>query len=1208
MKLTQMLAHSDELMYKRFLNENTLYTDETKEEFVDDESKIVNAFAMNFLGILGAYNAAIQSSNDRSLNQIKRYFKSDASVRPDAIDDTNHNISLVIKLMRDKKMFISDAKTIQMTRFLALAKRGQLDLIDDLVVREWVDNIKLPAITKADSKIKDVLLKFKNEVFTLVDASRELRRIRAKYAGISDEFWNVSKTVRYKTKGEVEPETSEDKEAKDAKKVAEDEAVVASAPVEPEVVAAPQMGFGLPADPVPAAPSVQEPEPVAVEPEPVQIAVPVVSDPKLDQDRELRRRVAEYFIARIKSGADGMRLGSTVDRLYQMDLGKAEDKMFMVRGILDETMPGFDAEIEKLNTRAVYLLKRLATTVGLFTSFADGSINGVDLSGEDLQYAGDFRGISAIIGTELKRDPSLAASGSIENYMTNVTLPYDKVSMFFGISSREYFHMLLTNQNVHDKLLSDMKEMYISSPEMVFTALAKSPSEEDRAAFVTAMPDVVEQFFMLKAPGQHALVGTDLATQYGVFAKYGVLGNVYKYYSEELTKQWNDLRDNGWKRGRPTSYNQTMAAMTVLLVEWGQLDMLKGSSAALATINSYPDDKFSELVGPILMYGRPLLVALADLGSPQIKAEIESMLIRNLKLGNFFTETKWPSVDASQMNRLMKGRKADIDQIKESMKRYIANAGADQVTELATLGMYLLDESDPKKSTEDLIHFITENVDPSIRKVVMNAVVSRHYSIVDAHARTEVFLTIHETTDIVDLPDTSSYYDLVGRYKFEGTQAARMLKLEVDRKGFASQHAGNIKGREEKAMYKDAWFDMTWDTLETDPDLADAFYEMLPTAEKTKFRNRMASVGSVTEQLGKGLIDLGTTLDANRVKDIFTFNGLDADEIASRYNLKAVKNEKFSDYTKRVNDAASAESPLIDPMIEDLDLSPAELAAKMNYMVKNHHAGKHGDIYPKITRAFAVKLPDEAFQKFRNEMIERNRNDSVVPAYHGTGGVAACMILRYGFKVLDSKDQSVVGRAIGDGIYFSNKIDKVSQYIGNAGFSRGIGTKGYVFEMDTTLGQPNVDYQSAGFSGSTNVEFGFVSPEWAVFNPGAQLKILKCYEVELVRKYAFDEIVSSHDLTERRKTFGDVLTEAKSTSSNAITYRFFDNRIPVIKDDRLKWVSVDDFESCNSNVIRAYSDGKIATVVIKNSKTYVIDTMLRKMSTADLKAFNALIR
>jgi len=142
-------------------------------------------------------------------------------------------------------------------------------------------------------------------------------------------------------------------------------------------------------------------------------------------------------------------------------------------------------------------------------------------------------------------------------------------------------------------------------------------------------------------------------------------------------------------------------------------------------------------------------------------------------------------------------------------------------------------------------------------------------------------------------------------------------------------------------------------------------------------------------------------------------------------------------------------------------------------MIQRDHAGKHGDTYPMIDKVYDANLEYPEFEEFRKT---KYGDGSVVPAYHGTGGIAAGMILRYGFKVIKSSDPSVVGRMLGDGIYFSNKIDKVSQYVSNGGYSRQHGQKGYVMEMDTNLGTRNRDYRAAGIDGRDSIR----SPEWCV--------------------------------------------------------------------------------------------------------------------------------
>ena len=122
---------------------------------------------------------------------------------------------------------------------------------------------------------------------------------------------------------------------------------------------------------------------------------------------------------------------------------------------------------------------------------------------------------------------------------------------------------------------------------------------------------------------------------------------------------------------------------------------------------------------------------------------------------------------------------------------------------------------------------------------------------------------------------------------------------------------------------------------------------------------------------------------------------------------------------------------------------------------------KHGQLGIVFNRVFNVNIPLQQ-TGYASFMAENPGTSVISPAFHGTGATAASMILRNGFRVLKAGATGVVGRMLGDGIYFSNVLDKVGQYVSDAGYSRGIGQVGYIFEMDAALGKKGVNYQSAG--------------------------------------------------------------------------------------------------------------------------------------------------
>lgn len=201
-------------------------------------------------------------------------------------------------------------------------------------------------------------------------------------------------------------------------------------------------------------------------------------------------------------------------------------------------------------------------------------------------------------------------------------------------------------------------------------------------------------------------------------------------------------------------------------------------------------------------------------------------------------------------------------------------------------------------------------------------------------------------------------------------------------------------------------------------------------------------------------------------------------------------------------------------------------------------------------------------------MEERGVDNKVFEhAFHGTGSAVAPMILRYGFKVIKSKDGIKAGRMLGDGIYFSNVLDKVASYVGdmntnNNGYGRRYGTRGYIFEMDALLGVRGEDYQSAGHAGATT-NFSVISPEWCVFDPTKQLLIKKVHLVELCSMKELDRMTAKLGSTVigenvmEIKTFKKYIANKTPTIRASYVFVFRDGKIPLLGGTA---VSYEDFE------------------------------------------------
>ncbi len=278
-------------------------------------------------------------------------------------------------------------------------------------------------------------------------------------------------------------------------------------------------------------------------------------------------------------------------------------------------------------------------------------------------------------------------------------------------------------------------------------------------------------------------------------------------------------------------------------------------------------------------------------------------------------------------------------------------------------------------------------------------------------------------------------------------------------------------------------------------------------------------------------------LDKKRIKEILKYNNVSNAEtkVAAKYiktfdTMDAyIKDNAENDYAKGKLDGQKVE--LLNQSQEELDKISVELH-------RNKRNGRHGDTTMKILRSFKVSIPIQEEQQ-KAWLASHEGEEIINPMFHGTGSIGASMILRYGFRVLKSGDSLVVGRMLGDGIYGSNVIDKAQQYVGDEGFSRRYGTKGYVFKMNAALGEKNKDYRVAGL-GTDSIR----SPEWCVFTPNAQFKIYHAYEVELIGPTEMNDLLKKYQQVVTEKSFKDYLIEQESEKVNYTTYTFINGIIP----------------------------------------------------------------
>lgn len=329
------------------------------------------------------------------------------------------------------------------------------------------------------------------------------------------------------------------------------------------------------------------------------------------------------------------------------------------------------------------------------------------------------------------------------------------------------------------------------------------------------------------------------------------------------------------------------------------------------------------------------------------------------------------------------------------------------------------------------------------------------------------------------------------------------------------------------------------------------------------------SLGLIAKDVALSKVLMSIKDDPSGIKPLYNLSPTDVKNIIRFNDLpapKAVKRkvgESPIEYLNRIK-APTLERIAVETMPDD-----AETLARQSIEYHRFNSGKHGKIFVKFLKSYNYNAKNiEAFEQFRNDLGERGVDNNVFEhAFHGTGSAVAPMILRNGFKVIKSKEGIKAGRMLGDGIYFSNVLDKVASYVGdmntnNNGYGRRYGTRGYIFEMDALLGVRGEDYQSAGIAGATS-GVSVISPEWCVVDPNKQLLIKKVHLVELQSMKELDRLAAKlgsgmiGENVMEIKSFKKYITNKAPTIRASYVFVFRDGKIPLLDGTA---VSYEDFE------------------------------------------------
>lgn len=324
-------------------------------------------------------------------------------------------------------------------------------------------------------------------------------------------------------------------------------------------------------------------------------------------------------------------------------------------------------------------------------------------------------------------------------------------------------------------------------------------------------------------------------------------------------------------------------------------------------------------------------------------------------------------------------------------------------------------------------------------------------------------------------------------------------------------------------------------------------------------------------------------LTPKRIKEILKYNNVVSEE-------SKLPDSKIRDFTAMdLYVRSHAAKPMEDLQIKEVPTKRNEMEQISADLHRTKRSNKHGTISFIVKRMFTVSIPKQA--KEQEAWNKNHPNQEIIhPMFHGTGSIAASMILRYGWRVIKRGDAAVVGRMLGDGIYGAIHVDKAQQYLGDEGFGRRPGTVGYLFEINAALGAQGQDYRVMGL-GRDHIR----SPEWCVFTPNSQFKIMRAFEVEVVSESRMNDLLkkyprSNKTLYEKYQLSGlKRFIREQNEEENNVNYTTFTFVSANLPTGRGKSVDFEEFKSPNENItFEPTSYGP--SIVVKN--TYETNTYL----------------
>jgi hypothetical protein len=1105
------------------LHENSLYADATERaELLKDKEKVAEAFIFNFVAILGLLNA---STHTRDLSIMRRYFMSDKKVMLANISDDNNDLSLAVKLASEAGFFKTELTVTQITRFLAKLKLGQITSVDSKILAGWLQGLKPEFIRYLkDPQVRAAVADFIKDGGETIDVSSisVLMKKKMRKLEMGGEFVPFARKFKL-------VERTPQQVASDAgtAPVISNDTVTQKVKADP-VVSKSKDSFSAKEIPGQVSTAVKDPEPAEL--------------PKFVWTRKIQQSTL------FSPSVGFLDIGSSIF-----------EKTLMKNNLNIRNYKFTDEEKEYLKKLYNDIKPDLSELYPLNMSSVSGKI------------------------TELTN--KINSYGVLENNITPLEMAsYLGNSSDYKFNARKLILIAFKHENNFEIVLADVSSGY-SSPTVKDLYIAFDIIENAKLGYKNQLVEKLIKNMSIR----------NILDEY----LFNVQENLRRRDSEpfklctiflmKCAVEGYDLRNVFDKLEESKSYYGIGRMLENLVAFLRGADGYKAASAPTVLFgidlhrildkltNDLENYKFSDQDMWILKNAGFDDYADSkrkdDILFPALESRYKADLLQNGYENSLLAKDK--IIHTYNMLRNARNLNAILEDFGSNLIEFTEKFPDD----VNLIEIQIESQGIDSLSENEIENFITRKFVSSASKIKDNTltpdelVKSDTFAVNAIQTCTEYFRKSNDPSKIGNvlisiMSKNPAIYDKPHRFKsimklfpkMDKDEIVKLTKLARDnnyKNFFDPSYYKDTGRRAEKDEFVAIFTGLLNDSIGTEvEDYMSDILETMPGGVIGKIRNTLVGVNKLVEEVNTGEIKTFGTIDDKRLKIMLSMNDINFASIVTSDIGRKKKGERWSEYFKRAKESqGKSGKSLGDEKVTEYQTDLKQLTKTYN---QSFRSGRHGDVFTKINKTYNSSIEFPEFAGFR----KNNFGDgTITPAFHGTGGIAATMILRYGFKVIKSTDASVVGRMLGDGIYFSNKLDKAMQYVGNSGYGRNYGSKGYILEVDNTLGQLDKtgrngpDYRVMGLGGD-NIR----SPEWCVRDPKKQLAIRKVYEVELASKNSLDRYLNESK-DDGVHSFKQYIMENKlmNMSSNVVAFTFRDGLIPIFTagDEKLELEFVD---------------------------------------------------